>query len=657
MIKISNLTKKFNDYILFEIDNLELPSIGLVVIKGENGCGKTTLFNMLSLIDTDYSGVILFDGIDYKKEKDKVRSEFRKNNISYVLQKQNFISFLSIEDNQNIYDDIKEEQSTNISQLSQGQQEKKKLDSVFKIKKNIYLFDEVLSSLDEKSRKIYIKKMQNLSKEALVIIVSHDVDVENIADEIYCFKDHKIECIKRCEIKTNIRLKTNRYDLNKRKIFGHYTLSILSFLILNTIISSLFFTLIYTSSFAIKSDSIFYLNSIFNEEGFVIVRPQNDVTSSYLLNKFKGTSYLYDQEKYPIGIIETNEEVKDDTVYCTSKTLKKYGTKNEFILDKKLYYSYTDDKLFYKIEIDDSLQDGIFFKKGRKQKNICNIFYFQFDFPFYDSDLLSKTKLKDTYQKISFQSESNYKLKNDLNFKLKDDVFYVNKKELFSSKHVTSFSKPSYTSKNDCYEPNFNEIFKDGVDTVFLENDKNSFYPSIIVSDNTAQKIYNGYNDHNSIIIVKSDNSFNIVWYLFIKNYILHQHDLYNSNLTIEKYNTYVNANADYTGLFTYSLLLYFFLIFSLFLELTIYYQIIRKNNHNFYLLYSLGLNKKKIFIHSILPLFISILLSSLIGGLISLTQSKMMTSFIFSTFLFILFIFCLITISILLFKKGIKNE
>lgn len=656
MIKISNLTKKFNDYSLFEIDNLELPSIGLVVIKGENGCGKTTLFNMLSLLDTNYSGDILFDGVDYKKEKDKKRSEYRKNNISYVLQKQNFISFLSIEDNQNIYDNIKKNNSTKISRLSQGQQEKKKLDSVFKIKKNIYLFDEALSSLDEESRKIYIKKMKDLSKEALVIIVSHDVDIENSADEIYCFKDHKIECIKKDENKTDVKLKTNKYNLNKSRIFGHYSLSILFLLILNTIISFLFFTLIYTSSFAIKNDSIVYLNNIFNDEGFVVVDPQNDVTSSYLLKKFKGNSYLfYSGSTYPIAVIETDED-DEDIVYCTSKTFKKFSLKDKRMLKNKLYYSELDGNLFYKIEIDDNLKDGIFFKKEKKKNNFSNILFFQFNFPFYDSDSLTKDELKDKYSQIFFCSESHYRLKKDLNFKLEDDVFYVNKKDLVSSEHVTSFSKPGYTSRNAAFEPDFNEIFKDGVDTVLLEENTNAFYPTVVVSDNTAKKISNVYKERDSIIFVKSANSFNVVWYLFIKNYPIKGLNFSDNREQVEKYNEYVYANADYIGNFTYSLLLYFFLAFSLFLELTIYYQIIRNNRHNFYLLYSLGLNKKGIFIISILPIFISILLSSLIGGLLSLTQTKMMTSFIFGTFLFMIFLICFVSLSIFLFKKEIKK-
>ncbi len=141
MIEINNLKKSFGNYTLFTIDKLSLPSTGLILIKGENGCGKTTFFNMLSLIDNDYIGDILIDGKNYKNESDKIKSDFRRNNISYIFQKLNFISFLSIESNQNLFYELNDDKtknditisdesnSTPIYKLSQGQQEKRRLDS------------------------------------------------------------------------------------------------------------------------------------------------------------------------------------------------------------------------------------------------------------------------------------------------------------------------------------------------------------------------------------------------------------------------------------------------------------------------------------------------------------------------------------------------
>lgn len=67
MIEISDLSKSFDGRKLFYIDRLVLPKRGLILIKGENGCGKTTFLNIIFLMDMDYSGNILFNGKDIKK--------------------------------------------------------------------------------------------------------------------------------------------------------------------------------------------------------------------------------------------------------------------------------------------------------------------------------------------------------------------------------------------------------------------------------------------------------------------------------------------------------------------------------------------------------------------------------------------------------------
>ena len=59
MFVIKNLTKKFKDRILFENINLILPDTGLFIIKGRSGEGKTTLLNILSLLEYEYQVILL----------------------------------------------------------------------------------------------------------------------------------------------------------------------------------------------------------------------------------------------------------------------------------------------------------------------------------------------------------------------------------------------------------------------------------------------------------------------------------------------------------------------------------------------------------------------------------------------------------------------
>ena len=99
---MKNVSKSFGNNTLFTIEEVVFPNRGLVVIKGENGCGKTTLFNILSLLDLDYKGEVLIDGKDFQKEKSDTRARFIRDRIAYVFQKQNMISFLSVEENRNL---------------------------------------------------------------------------------------------------------------------------------------------------------------------------------------------------------------------------------------------------------------------------------------------------------------------------------------------------------------------------------------------------------------------------------------------------------------------------------------------------------------------------------------------------------------------------
>ena len=64
MIITSNLSKAYNNNVVLNIENLEIPkgqSFGLV---GNNGAGKTTVFNIISGFLKQDSGTIVFDGQD-----------------------------------------------------------------------------------------------------------------------------------------------------------------------------------------------------------------------------------------------------------------------------------------------------------------------------------------------------------------------------------------------------------------------------------------------------------------------------------------------------------------------------------------------------------------------------------------------------------------
>ena len=62
-IELIGVTKKYGDrYILNRVD-LSLDSNHIYILVGKNGCGKCTLFNIISGYDNDYSGSVQLNGL------------------------------------------------------------------------------------------------------------------------------------------------------------------------------------------------------------------------------------------------------------------------------------------------------------------------------------------------------------------------------------------------------------------------------------------------------------------------------------------------------------------------------------------------------------------------------------------------------------------
>ena len=85
MIKVINLTKKYNNEIVLDRLNFTLPNKGLIVIYGPSGCGKTTLFNCLSGL-LKFSGDITIDDKYINQLSLDELCKFRLKNIGFIFQ-------------------------------------------------------------------------------------------------------------------------------------------------------------------------------------------------------------------------------------------------------------------------------------------------------------------------------------------------------------------------------------------------------------------------------------------------------------------------------------------------------------------------------------------------------------------------------------------
>lgn len=81
----------------------------------------------------------------------------------------------------------------NIRTLSEGEQCLAIIKRKLQPGKNIYICDEIFSSLDDKHQEEILTKLLILKKDALVIIVQHNFELENEADLLIHLKKDRIE--------------------------------------------------------------------------------------------------------------------------------------------------------------------------------------------------------------------------------------------------------------------------------------------------------------------------------------------------------------------------------------------------------------------------------------------------------------------------------
>lgn len=218
MIEIRNLQKVYktathNVVALNEITT-SFDSKGLVSIVGVSGCGKTTLLNLIGGLDKDYTGSISFDGEDINKYNSKKTDMYRNEKVGFIFQEYNLINTISVYSNIEIGLSLtkltkkeKKERIEEISkrleiydllnkkplELSGGQKQRVAIARAIVKKPRIILADEPTGALDSKTSISIMKILKELSKEYLVLMVSHNMELaKTYSNRILTMLDGKI---------------------------------------------------------------------------------------------------------------------------------------------------------------------------------------------------------------------------------------------------------------------------------------------------------------------------------------------------------------------------------------------------------------------------------------------------------------------------------
>ena len=185
----------------------------LSLVLGPSGSGKSTFLTIAGGLQRPTSGQVLIDGQDISRFSEKQRDEIRLNQIGFVLQSYNLLSYLSVADQFALDDRVhkgnlspdrleKLLQELGIDQLvnkfpdelSGGQNQRVAIARALYTDPAIILADEPTAALDSERVKVVGRLMKEMAKQydKAVVVVTHDLRLKDFADRIYQIMDGKM---------------------------------------------------------------------------------------------------------------------------------------------------------------------------------------------------------------------------------------------------------------------------------------------------------------------------------------------------------------------------------------------------------------------------------------------------------------------------------
>ena len=218
MLKLINIKKSYvvagQPFPALNGIDLEFKNNEFVAILGQSGSGKTTMLNLIGGLDRYSSGDLLIDGKSTKDFKDQDWDAYRNATIGFVFQSYNLIGHLSVLDNvemalrlSGVSAKERKERATEVltevglkdhinkrpNQLSGGQMQRVAIARALVNNPKILLADEPTGALDSKTSVQIMQLIQKISKDRLVIMVTHNSDIaEQFSDRIVRLVDGKV---------------------------------------------------------------------------------------------------------------------------------------------------------------------------------------------------------------------------------------------------------------------------------------------------------------------------------------------------------------------------------------------------------------------------------------------------------------------------------
>ena len=483
MLEIKNIKKiyKTGDFTQVALNNVSIKfrKNEFVTILGQSGSGKTTMLNILGGLDKYNSGDLIINGKSTKKFKDKDWDAYRNKSIGFIFQSYNLINHITVLKNVEMalkLNNVSRKKRHKLArealdrvgltehinkkptELSGGQMQRVAIARSLVNNPDIILADEPTGALDSKTSIQIMDIIKEISKEKLVIMVSHNKELANLySTRIIELKDGKM--INDNNPVTNDEEIITNYKLNKTKMSFKEAL-FLSFNNIMTKKGRTFLTAFASSIGIIGIALILSLSNGFDkqiekyEKGILSAMPIMISSDSVkideeTMNKLSGK----DQKKYPdydyVIPKKSNEElimrknnIKEDYIKYIEKVLNEYSygisylryTNINFIQKINGKITMIDNKLINTISIPKSVNDKMFLNiyydilDGKLPENKNEIVLFVDSTNNVDENILESLGFEKN-QKVNFQNilDSNIKVvMNDDLYKNSNGYFKTN---------------------------------------------------------------------------------------------------------------------------------------------------------------------------------------------------------------------------------------
>lgn len=348
MIKLKNVSKFYYSKGViasgFAKVNLEFKIGEFVAITGESGSGKSTLLNVISGLDTYEEGEMFVNGKETSHFIEKDWEDYRRKNIGNIYQNFNLVNSYTVYQNIDLAlslngckcrerkekilsllkrVDMLKYKNTKVSKLSGGQKQRVAIARALAKDIPIIVADEPTGSLDKRSAENIIKLLKEISKDKLVIIVTHNYDQveEYVTRKITMHDGRVIEDSKLKDIAEDVNYVEHPYKninifekirLGVRNTFNVFSKFILLFLVYSFIVCALIgeYSYFRVSEYQNEKSGYNYIYSEMDDHRIVVNKKDRSAFTDDDLINIKGISNV----KY---LVE-NDVTLDKTVSLTT---------------------------------------------------------------------------------------------------------------------------------------------------------------------------------------------------------------------------------------------------------------------------------------------------------------------------------------------------